>query len=423
MPGTRALQLCGLFLPLFRQSSQVRTTPSVRKKRAALEAKDIKLRRMRDALPIVTRLVELNLDAMGVRLGSEAEHQCKTIGEPHIAWLFRVVEHLAESGDFCCRLLAERLGANQSSSAAFFEPQRLRPHGLRTHTAFAGEFGQALVSTSPAGELHGIEAAKRLGVVSRWIASAALTAHVCLVPGGTQRFQVVSIESPNEDDLTVEANLRSLLAGFSADLIRALPMYSVAEMMAATRSIDEIRRGIFGWNAEGNDGLTRKSMAAGVADLLAYCSTHLLGPAPKGRARKLHELAHTFLMDSGICREPEQAQSLLQSLGIGDSFEMRRMVGKTAQRLPTKNSEHQAAFRGKGVYLQHWASACANFGILNRALLDATTTSSKLIADLLGAIGDPDLRRALESCAEPTAAADVPASSHENSEIPRESHE
>ena len=140
-------------------------------------------------------------------------------------------------------------------------------------------------------------------------------------------------------------------------------------------------------HAEAKGSRARYQLAGTVADRLAYCAPRR--PASISESAwpsKLHLQAEAFLVHAGVCKNETQARAQLLEIGIGDPFAMR--CARDTDVLPrfrTKNAEDQARFRGKAEYLKHWVLACADAGVLTRALFDTATSSRTLAAKVLAA--------------------------------------
>ena len=66
-----------------------------------------------------------------------------------------------------------------------------------------------------------------------------------------------------------------------------------------------------------------------------------------------------------------------------------RLAGVPRVRFPTKNSEHQAAFRGKAIFLGHWGRACAEAALLTPGLIASRTRSQPQTRALMALLRRP----------------------------------
>jgi hypothetical protein len=376
---------------------------------------------MRDALPIIYRLVESNLGAVGIdfeSIDTSRLGQNFSIAAPHIAWLFKAIEHLADSRVYSCRVRFVPLNRARAST----DPSResvvpLNPHGHTNYKAFAYEFSQALISLATSFKEITSDPTRRLELASMWIAAAALTAHLQLLQ--EESCEVLVDQPIGGGSLAFDAVLHPVLADFPAEVIQALPLYARAERAAANRCINEIRLALFTLGGEGTRARNKKE--GRVVDLLAHLASRKSKSNSDPRwPRKFEQQAVLLLVEHQIC-DTQNAMKLLREIGISDSFSLRVDDTEISPRLPSKNAKDQAAHRGRGIYFQYWAEACAAEGLLNPALLKATIKSKKLVANLLATICNPALGRLLEVGV--VRPADTSASGQEQDDLPRATHD
>lgn len=345
---------------------------------------------MRDALPILYRLADANLEAVGVEIPSTAGdrvHELMVLAAPHLNWLYRVAEHLASTGRFVSTL-RRTLSAPGLSGPPFVDHCvriPLAPHGGRGLSVFATRFAEALKAQRAEVDLRVGTAAYRRAWFARWLAAAALGAHHAMTPAGCA-VPVSMTPVLGEDAATAHAGLLATLAEFPGELIEALPIYANAERQAFRRYVDEIRMHLVVLAACDDAKRTRYEVGGRLADLLAYVtSLPLEAQAGSPRASKLHQRAARFLVSEGIAVDTESALARLAAIGIGDTFAL-RVAGAPRVRFPTKNSEHQAAFRGKAIYLGYWGRACADAGVLTPALIASRTRSAPQTRSLMALV-------------------------------------
>jgi hypothetical protein len=346
---------------------------------------------MRDALPILYRLVDANLEALGgcALLDLGDQQVLLELAAPHLSWLFKVTEHLAKAGDYTCVLrpaLVDRAQALEPPFHAAGVSMPLRPHGQQRHTTFAVNFGRALTATQSEVDLRDRDAERQRAWLARWIAAAALTAHLALLPGASSWR--VSLEAPlGEDEVTARAGLMASIAGFPSELIQALPVYMAAQRDAYKRCCVEIALGFASIGAELSPRV-RYEMAGRTADLIAFCASVRL-PGSPARVRRMEDRARQFLVRERICDGDAEAKQRLLDIGIADPFQSRNEGRADKLRFPTKNAENQAAFRGKAIYLEIWGRTCVEAGVLTPALIHAITQSRKATKMLMSLISAP----------------------------------
>lgn len=335
---------------------------------------------MQDVLPLLYRLADANLEAVGVEIPSTAGERLQEVmvlAAPHLNWLYRVTEHLASTGGFVCTLKPGPAAADRGHGPPFVNAcirVPLAPHGWRGMTVFAVKFAEALKSLRTEVDLGDCRPARRRAWFARWLAAASLAAHRAMVPDACP-WPVSMTAVLGEDAATAQAALLATLSQFPTELVEALPIYANAERRAFEGFVDEIRMHLAVAAACVHSSRARYQVSGRLANLLAYAASLPLEPGSgTTRSAKLHHRAAEFLVREGMAPDEATALSRLADIGIGDTFAL-RLVGAPRVRFPTKNSEHQAASRGKPVFLDYWGRACADAGVLTPGLIASRTKS------------------------------------------------
>jgi hypothetical protein len=338
---------------------------------------------MRDVLPILCRLVDANLEAVELdvlAVDPRDPQQLISLASPHLAWLHKTTEHLAGTGQYACALRPAACTAEQVPASLHYNPGvsvPMRRHGQALN-AFVMRFAFALPALRARVSLDHPEPGRRRSCLARLLAAAALAAHLALDRPDAAAWSVALDPPLGEDAISSQAAYRGVLAGLPVELITSLPISKAAERTAYRLCVSEITIGLAALAAEGNMTRARYEARGRVADLLScIASLPLDDELGQPRPRKLHKRAQQFLVREGICSDHDQAQQRLLVIGIGDEFEARSSGRDGRLRQPSKNAEHQAAFRGKAIYLEHWGRVSAEAGILSPATILAKTRSQR----------------------------------------------
>lgn len=344
---------------------------------------------MRDALPILYRLVVRNLDATGFEARAfdpDDLAQALQQVERHLHWVFMIVGYMGATGEYACTVRTAPAQAMPSSQHPFLSPHVSIPllptlDEEATRQLFAANFARSLRQLSPEVDLSERARAASNSWIARWIAAAALSSYIAIHYDGTLR--TVAMDAIlGEDELSAGANERAFIERLPAELICIMPTFDAAERFAFQTFSEQLKENLETLHAVEPGSAKALRARSSVINLLAYL-TREPTPSVRTRARwpkKFHERAALWLVELQLCNSHEDAQQFLRSVGIGDTFLLRTAEnGQNGSRLPTKNAEDQARHRGKNVYLTHRAKALNRSGILTRNLLHCFTKSSTTV--------------------------------------------
>ena len=374
-----------------------------------------KLQPMQAALPIMYQLALANTEAMmiswaEVDLADMA--QVAKLAGLHARWIHLACQHLAKAGDFACTVRYAEKPAGGPAPLPFtdmsFNVPLVPLVGPRQLT-FNAEFAKALKAIRPmmSGPTGG--ASYRHAWFARCLAAAALTAHLA-ISSPDLPAAVVLDASPGEDEVTAKVALRAVLADFPANLTVELPIYMGAHLIAQEELLSQIRRGFAALRGPEISPREAYRLAGRMTDLLAYAVSAQTDDDGRGRtACQFLEEASEFMVQHRVFQSGLVAQEALLDIGIGDDFKVRNSNSTVKLRLTTKNSKHQAAFRGKTIYIDIWGEACLAAGVLTEPLIRSMTSSRTQIHKLLNLLKPPgDQGSAVtQSCDSPAVAGAV----------------
>lgn len=349
---------------------------------------------MSEAIPVLHLLVRRNLQAftpqlavMDVECADERGLQIA----PHLAWLHAATEEMARQGRFTIGTRPLSALPVWSSSGQFNNPGiavPMRPHG-QGQTKFAHLFSGALSNIAPAVGSSASSSEERFSWISRWIASAALTAH--LMSGGEAPFATTfaAMDAPlGEDAAANEATYSQFMVDCSAAVLLLLPQYKFCERAVSQEWRDQLAGSfqiLHDSRATPRDHYRAKGA---ISNLLAYLTTNPpknvnIQPWPTRR----HERAKLLLQATGICASLEDASECLRILDFADMFPVRdqpkdddevdtsRKRGQHRRRFETDGAEHAASHRGRLAYAKLWEKVFSANQLLLPQLVEACWTS------------------------------------------------